>query len=270
MEELNKKTAKMSRYDLRKNQNSDRANDSIQPENQIVFENLGDPEYSPTLKDVMKLLMETHKTVSFLAHKFDELNAKMMLMEQQNKNITKENTEIKERLLHLETHYYRQQQQQLGAHLTIHGIPKKSDENIKNTIIEIGKILNINITQNNIKNARRMNSNNQNFTPIIVVEFDSYYIKQEIQKQYKNNGPILLKQIIPTTTNETTKVYINEYLTEYTKNLFTEAKKLKSKYNIQFVWIKNGTVYTREKTGEDIIKVVHSESIRQIKAKYHN
>lgn len=70
------------------------------------------------------------------------------------------------------------------------------------------------------------NSNRTNSSPILVMEFMTNPIKEEIQQQFKENGPIMLNQVFTTTKNETTKIYINEYLTDYTRNLLTEATKL--------------------------------------------
>lgn len=91
-----------------------------------------------------------------------------------------------------------------------------------------------------------MNTSNNNSTPIIVAEFDSSSTRQLIHNSFKKNGPIMLKQLFTNTTLESNKLFINEYLTEYTKTLFEDTKKLKSKYNVQFVWIKNGRIYVRE------------------------
>lgn len=261
----------MPRYDLRSEKNSE--NDGKMVSDQLdMFDNLEDPEYIPTMKDMFKLVRETHRTVSFLANQFDDMNKKIKIIEQQNKTITNENEQMQQRISYLEINYYRQQQQQLNTHLTIHGIPKQQNENLENIVINTVKVLNNNITTKEIKSVRRMNNNNSrtNNSPILVVEFMTNPIKQEIQQQFKENGPIMLNQIFTTTKNETTKIYINEYLTDYTRNLLTEAKKLKTKYNFKYVWVKNGLIYAREKDGSDIIKILHHNSIRQITERIDN
>lgn len=257
----------MNRYDFRKNNNKNKNNntDNNSKENcttDELFALLDDPEHIPTLKDIFKIIKETHQTVTFMADKFDDINTRMNEIEQQNKQILKENQQLKNRLIKLEIADHRNQQQKLCTQLTIHGIPKKPNENLQNIITNVTKTLNINITQQNIKNIRRMNINNN--TPIIVVELDTIELKQEIHTNFKQNGPIMLTQILNTSSNETTKIYINEYLTENTKNLLRETKKMREKFKIQFVWVKDGSVFARESSNSKIIKITHTDEIQHI------
>lgn len=259
----------MSRYQLRSNgETSNNNNNKNNTEREIcpLFELINDPQYIPTLKDMFLLIRETHRTVSFLADKFDDINTKIQQVTQQNKEIVRENQEIQERLSYVETYFFQQQQQQLNAHLTFHGITYKANENIENIIIDTVKALNTQITNNDIKNIRRMNTTTKkpNIAPIVVVEFNTSITKQNIQHKYKENGPIMVKQVFPSTSNETGKIYINEYLTNQTKNLYTEAKQLKNKCNFQYVWVKNGRIFAREKPGSDVIKIFNQNNIRGI------
>lgn len=229
-----------------------------------LFDNLDDPEYIPNMKDMCKIMRETHKTLNFLAEKFDVINQKIVQIEHKNKNLIVTNNDIKNRLKKLETQHYKEQQQQLSKHLTIHGIPKKTNEDLENIITNVAKILKTDISKNNIVNYRRMFTNENMASPIIIAEFDCMETKQQIQQQFKQNGPIILKQLIPNTLNETKQIYVNEYLSEHTKKLLDDAKKLRTTHNVQFVWVRNGTVYVREKSDTKPFKVTHHDDIKAI------
>ena len=83
--------------------------------------------------------------------------------------------------------------------------------------------------------------------PIIIAEFNQIQIKEKMQLNFKTNGPPIHKQILKTndTVNNNRKIYINDYLCPYKKQLFEEAKKLKEKFNFKYVWNKNGNLFLR-------------------------
>lgn len=233
-----------------------------------LFDNMDDPNFTPTMKDMFKMMHETHKTVCFLADKFDNFTKKIEQIEQQNKIIRKENIDLKQRIKDLELNQFHHQQQQFNKHLTIHGVPMKPNEDLKNIITNITKIIKIGISSEQIKSCRRMNSNNQQNSPIIVAEFDSTEIKQDIQKHFKLNGPVMVQQLFTNTTNNSQKIYMNEYLHEYTRKLFEDTKRIKTKYNIKYVWVKNGVILIREKSDTEIIKIKHHDDIEHLESRF--
>lgn len=235
-----------------------------------IFNNLDDPKYEPTMKDILKIIRETHKTINFLADKFDDISKKVTEIERQNKQITDENSEIKIRLKQLEIQHYREQQQQLNKHLTIHGVPKKSNENLEDIIINLAKITKTDISKSNIISCRRMNANENTNAPIIVAEFDNIHNKQQLHNNFKINGAIIVKQLFTNTTNDSKKIYINEYLSEYTRKLLEDTKKLKVKHNIQFVWVKNGVVYLRVNATSNVFKIIHQDNIKETAGQLQN
>lgn len=180
-----------------------------------------------TIQKLYKLNTEMNQTLQFLSEKYDVFLKKITKVEQENKHLKKQNEELNIRLEAVEHEINIQQQQRVKNHLTIHGIPQKNNENLKNTIVETIKATKTTITEENIISYRRMNaSNSTHKAPIIVIQLDNYETKQKIQQNYKTNGPINLQQIIPNTKqgNEDRLVFINEYLTNYTTQLYEVAK----------------------------------------------
>lgn len=173
-------------------------------------------------------------------------------------------------MLYIKADFYFQQQQ-LQNHITIHGLPLQKSEDIVNTVVNIGKTLNVDITTENIKSYRAMNNHNKNNTsPIIIVEFNDPEVKQEMQKNYKTNGPIIAAQIVKNVKNsdaEHQKIYINDYLCTYIKHLLAQTKKIQAKCNIKFVWTKNGNVYARHNENSNTFRIRSYKDIDELESR---
>lgn len=218
----------------------------------------------PTLKQLMTKLNDIIKAMEFNSSQQEEVLKRLANMEAENKILRDENNNLNKRLANIEGFFYQQQQQQLQNHITIHGIPKKANEVLHTTIINTIKTIDITINTDNIKHARRMNvSNNNNNTtpPIIVVEINDANLKQQIMQKYKSNGPIMLNQISNTTNTENKKIYFNEYLNNYYKQLYTNAKELKTSNNFKYIWFKNGTIHARKTETSQIYRIKHQNDI---------
>lgn len=211
-------------------------------------------ENNPTLKDLYKIIKDMVQSLNFLSDQYEDAKEKIKILEEENKNLKMDAANLNSRLQYIEADYYFTQQQQLQQHFTIHGVPKQKSADLPDIIINIAKILNVNIDKTSIKSIRTINGKNQlNTTPIIVAEVQNCELKNELCNKYKTNGPLIVTQIIKNNNNPATehcKVYINDYLCSYYKKLLEETKKLKQDYNVKFVWVKNGNIYARKNENE--------------------
>lgn len=235
--------------------------------------NLIDDE-NPTIKDVYKVLKGMSKSLSFLAEGYEEFKNKIITLETENKNLKATSEQLNKRLQYLETDYYNEQQQKLQNYITIHGIPQIKNEEVINTVIKIAEKLNVKIEQDDIISHRMMNmKNHSNFSPIMVVELKDIEVKQKIKCNFKNNGPIIVSQILKSAINtnkEHQKIYINDYLCNYVKQLLEQTKKIQAKCNLKFVWTKNGYVYARYNEGTPIIKIRNFSTITELEEEAKN
>lgn len=211
-----------------------------------------------TLNNLYKLNTEMNVTLKFLSSQYDDFLRKITRIEKENKTLKKQNEELNTRLETVENEINVQQQQRIKDYITIHGIPHKNNENLKAVIVETIKATQTNITEENILSCRRMNSpNSTQKTSIIVAKLDNYDTKTKLQQNFKNNGPITMQQIIPTSNpaTENRLVYINDYLTNHTRQLYELAKELKKRHNFRYVWTKDGKVFIRKNENSKIFRI---------------
>lgn len=133
------------------------------------------------------------KAMDFNTDQQEEVLKQLDGIEKEIKTLRDENANLSKRLINIETFFYQQLQQQLQNHITIHRIPKQTNEDLNTTVINTIKTLNIDINKESIITTHTMNATSNNTAPpIIVVEFNTITIKQQIMQTYKTNGPIIL------------------------------------------------------------------------------
>lgn len=230
------------------------SNKSAESEDEIYEDPAGS---EPTLSNLYKLNTEMNVTLKFLSSQYDDFLRKVTRIEKENKTLKKQNEELNTRLEVVENEINMQQQQRIKDYITIHGIPHKSNENLKAVIIETVKATRTNITEENILSCRRMTTPNTTKTAIIVAKLDKYETKTIIQQNFKNNGPITMKQITPNINPafEARLIYINDYLTNHTRQLYELAKQLKKKYKLRYAWTKDGKVFIRKNENSRILRI---------------
>lgn len=197
----------------------------------------------------MKLLQEVHKSQIFMSAQFDEFNKRTQLLEKENKMLKNEVNILQNRVSALELDCNALHQEVYSRYLYISGVPKNDNEILSKVVMDIGEITSTKLIEKNIVSCRREGPTTslRQKHPQIIVEFDTKCTKELLQANYKSHGPILNRQFDKTlSTNNNTMIYINEYLSTANKKLLYETQQLKARFNIKFVWAKQGTVYLRE------------------------
>lgn len=207
--------------------------------------------------------------MNFLSDKYDKFISIVAKLEDENNTLKINNENLNKRLQSIEFEFYNQQQQQLSNFITIHGIPKQQKEDTKDLVVKTIKILDSNLDSVNVISCRRMlNKSAQDIAPIIVAEVDDIQTKTRIKSNYKTNGPIILSQIMNTPHCKQQKIFINDYLSNYHKNILNLAKKLKQTYGFKFVWTKNGNVYLRYTEQSPVIQIKTEDDIADVDSKF--
>ena len=163
------------------------------------------------------------------------MNAQVVILLEENKFLTskvksleddklKSKTKFKDmerRLDEAEVRHDDLEQYTRKFNLVIHGISEKVDEDNAENVIELGKLLNVNLTRSDIDIVHRMNVKSR---PIIV-RFANYNAKSQLYKARLHLRSASSQDLGPG------KIYINENLTEWRAELFKEVRKVRKKYN---------------------------------------
>lgn len=234
-----------------------------------VNEEIGNTTNAPeniTLADIYKLISKVDGTVSTLSTKFDCLDNRTTKLENENKKLKEDITNLNARLSSAEYSINQSQQKQFEKYITISNIPVVEQENLFEIVINAINLLRIEISKTNILQCKRIGSKSKNI-PLIIVEFDSLELKDTVLDIAKRSGPILSSQIYPEGASSNPdrennrKIFINQYMTTYTQQLLQEAKKLREKYNIEYIWQNRGIILIRLTQKSKIYKIKSFEDL---------
>ena len=210
-------------------------------------------------KSLKSQFSELSSSMTFCCNKIDDFEASIQQINakfNQFEKIVAENKQLKADVETLTHKVNSLEQRSRSNNIELHGIPESKDENLSKIVLEIGSELGCNIAEHDIQCAYRIRNNafrnpsNRSILSHIVVELQSRHVKNKIiasmnakRKQIKsinNSNPHIS---IPGITD---KLFINEHLSKYNKNLFYKLRKTAKEKGIKYVWTKNCVIYARK------------------------
>ena len=118
----------------------------------------------------------------------------------------------------------------------------------------VGKLLGMDITQNDISVSHRMPQSQKHKgkpgPPAIIVKFTRRDVKDNFYRARKQLKDLTTRDL---GYSEKNKIYLAESLTERNRILFKDCLKVKKDMEFKFIWTFNGKIVTRK----DIDFVVH-------------
>ena len=128
------------------------------------------------------------------------------------------------------------------------------------TAVDIARAANMTLTEYDIENAYRIKTNNK-----LIIRFKSIKTKRDIIKKckelklttnkiYNNNN----------NTNVDKKIFMNDELTAYNRNLLWQAKNKAKDVNWEYVWIKDGRILAKKNESARPIYIRKSSDINSL------
>lgn len=230
--------------------------DSLKKEQDQKFDTL-----NRTLKEQNA---ELQRTIEFISTKYDEINMKVVKLEDLN---SKNNNYIKQ----LEDRIDRLEFNSRAASIEIRNIPETSSEtkeSLRDLVTNIGNILHHPLKNEDIHQIYRSKAKHDT-NGSIVVQFTTTQAKESVirhSKKYniknnsnhlntshlKINGPVKL-------------IFISEHLTPKLKQLHYHARQFAKNNNYKYCWVSFGKIYLRKKEGDTKIKINNEEDLNRIK-----
>ena len=135
--------------------------------------------------------------------------------------------------------------------IEITGIPVLPLDNPKQLVLELGSLIGVSISEDQISTAHRL-PDTKKVQNRIIVKFVQRDKREEFYKKKKN---LIGKKssLLPSVQAEMgksvfsdNKIHINESLTAYRKRLFGRINSFKQQHNHKFLWTANGKILLRE------------------------
>lgn len=136
--------------------------------------------------------------------------------------------------------------------VVITGIEYTQEENLIEIVNNIADILKVNLIESDFDEIYRIKSTDKK--PRIIVKFTRTLVKQRLINGIKVKKSLYAKELGIDKDKET-QIYLNEYLSQKSHELWKEVKKLRSSNKVKYAWIRDGEVYIRKEEGGERVHV---------------
>lgn len=239
---------------------SEEKNELMFEEGNVTLQNIGEK-----LGDLCRHMNELTKALEFQSARYDKLFEALEQERARNKEhekkITKlenENKQLVEKLNETEHHVNNLDQYGRNRNIEIHGVQERVGEDLKQLVIEMGKLLNIDCCEKDIDVVHRVPARQPNKRKAIIVQFTTrtcrdVWLKKRITGLVSNN-------LISGSDDE--GLFINVNLSAYNRELAWKARVFAKRYRYKFCWVNgNGNIFLRKSEESQIVNIKNETDI---------
>lgn len=182
----------------------------------------------------------------------------------ENENLRAANQTVTNRLMQLEQHTR-------AANIEIQCVPEHRQENLINTVQQLGKIIKCPVAEENIHFCARLaKMNAKSPRPrSILVKFSSPRLRDEFLaatiKYNKNNSTDKLNTShLGIANTKKTPIYVVENLTPEGKLLHAAARRKAKELGFRFVWVRDGKIFVRKSEGSNYVYIRNHDTVSNL------
>lgn len=209
-------------------------------------------------------IIELKKNTKFISDQYDSIRVQLTEnnniindMDRTVKALEKSNVEKDEKIKDLSYKIVKMEQYSRQKNIEICDFPQTTNENCKEIIMNIAKELKINLQEEDIEDAHRVPSNNKNKPPPIIIHF----LSKTFQEQFVARKNVIM---FKGTANEK-KIYINEHISPYYKQLLMMVKHAARETNYKFVWFRKDKIYARKTENSKPVIIENERDLQKLK-----
>ncbi|KAH9367605.1 hypothetical protein HPB48_009976 [Haemaphysalis longicornis] len=219
------------------------------------FKDSFDRDFRKEMRDIKASLAQINKAN-------EELVAENRLLKETNARLETQCSDLPQQVKEHEGRLVQLEQHSRVANLEIKGVPFRKEEDLTEVIARIGEAIQEPVTPADIEVVHRVPTAKSPTVKNIVVQFAS-----------RKKRDVFLEKARPVRLTSSdlgfdsqASVFINERLCAPLKRLLGQAIARKREVNWKYVWVRNGTIFSRQPDGAPCIKIVRSEDITEMSA----
>ncbi|XP_046685594.1 uncharacterized protein LOC124371301 [Homalodisca vitripennis] len=174
------------------------------------------------------------------------------------------NRQLKNKVQKLEERLEDMEQYSRGNCLEIHGIPQEPNEDVLTVVKDVGKALDIDVSDSMIDTCHRLGkreNKGKNYHAGIIVKFVRRMDKEEFLRKRRVKRNLNLSHINKPGGEV---IYVNESLSPERRRLLALAKAAKREKGYTFLWIRNGKIFLRKEEEAPVIVVTRQEHLSKL------
>lgn len=223
-------------------------------------------DFRSEIRDLRTDIREMKSSMDFINAQYEDIKEKLESGITINKELKKENEELRARCLALETEMranqasiVRCEQHSRAYNIEVKGIPVAENENLISTLRKLGEVIGEPIDESDVGICHRVRTRERGKQNIIV---------QFIRREKRDR--VLASARVKRLTNEdlglsdNAPVFVNEHLCPALKKLLGQAISRKRDIGWKFVWVQNGKILARKAEHAHIISIEHCDDLLKI------
>lgn len=219
---------------------------------------------SATLVSMQKEMKEIATSQKYLSDCYDDLENKLAAFGKVEKDVEVLKAKLDEKektIAELANRIAHQEQYSRRFHLEFANITPRPNEDLEEVVINMANHLNVKLSRDDIQVAHRLYSKDKRNPPVIV-EFSSRKLRDNILSK-RRQTIITNKNLLGAGYSEE-KVYINESLSPYFKNLLWLARSECRNKNYKWCWYKNYKIFAKKSDGDMPIVINNASQVSKI------
>jgi len=212
--------------------------------------------------ETFKSLIES---VNYMSDKFDsfgkqlqEMITTIKFMKEENQILREQNNKLKNEVTHLDRRINVLEQKSIENFAEIVGVPETNNENCIKTVEAIAASVGVETT---ILKAYRIQSKFQNKPRKMIVEFQTNQTKRTLMENVRKTK--LTGETVNANWNND-KIYINDCLTLFNRNLFFKAKVFAREKSFKFVWFKDLKLFIKKSESTKAIIIDNEDALSKL------
>ena len=231
-------------------------------------------EYQLEIETLRAEVIEIKENQAFICSQYDKLKAEYDKLIEVNTLQKEEISDLKSQAAALETQEIKDsikvdELEQYGRrqNLEIVGAPEKEDENTNAIVLEVAKMLDVDIMSSHISTShclpkKTSSSRNNSSSSPIIVRFTSRDIRNQIFANRKNARFVDLKNF---SVSDNKNIFVNENLIPTRKQLFWKTKQQVKNNSWKYIWTHNGNVFVKKDDNASITAIKNELDLNLIK-----
>lgn len=216
-------------------------------------------QFKIELSSLRESLQFHSKEQDVLKSSVDAFDAKVKSMDSLGQELSKVRCQLND--LQMERNL--QNQRDRLNNLEISGIPEKRNENIKQYLVSIAKLLAVQMPDDEIVHIHRVPTRVSGRPKNIIVKFKSLIMKDSFISAMRKRRSLSTSDI--GVSGDPFPVYLNEHLTPFYKDLYKKAKEAKRTAGFQYIWVRNCKIHLRRNDNSPALIIKSLDDITKIK-----
>lgn len=182
--------------------------------------------------------------------------------------LSQENSALRSEISLLKVKWEDIEQRARMCNLEIQNVPEKRGENLHNILDALGKVINIKLSPDCIKDVHRVAHNTSTDKPKnIIVQLSSRRLRDDIIAAVRVRRGLTYDQISSggnAAIDSARRIFVNEHLTLKNKILYARTRDAASNGKYKYVWVKNACIFVRKDVDTKVITVRKESDLHRI------